>query len=194
MVLSGCRIADLNDAALCRIAPSWRCRTSDCNGANATSPGSSAPMRATPRRPSRTRSTATNLAKRADRPLGRLRPADPDRLRPRPRARQGARSARSACRSRISATCGRCSTASRSSPMNTSMTINATAPWLLALYIAVADEQGARAHAPAGHDAERHHQGISVARHLRVPAGALDAADQGRDPVHDAPRCRSGTR
>ncbi|MEY4698160.1 MAG: hypothetical protein RIT14_2588, partial [Pseudomonadota bacterium] len=28
--------------------------------------------------------------------------------------------------------------------MNTSMTINATAPWLLALYIAVAEEQGAR--------------------------------------------------
>jgi (2R)-ethylmalonyl-CoA mutase len=27
--------------------------------------------------------------------------------------------------------------------MNTSMTINATAPWLLALYIAVAREQGA---------------------------------------------------
>ena len=29
--------------------------------------------------------------------------------------------------------------------MNTSMTINATAPWLMALYIATADEQGARA-------------------------------------------------
>src|SRR5712675_2617227 len=29
------------------------------------------------------------------------------------------------------------------SEMHTSMTINATAPWLLALYIAVADEQGA---------------------------------------------------
>ena len=28
--------------------------------------------------------------------------------------------------------------------MNTSMTINATAPWLLALYIAAADEQGAK--------------------------------------------------
>src|SRR6476646_4545128 len=28
--------------------------------------------------------------------------------------------------------------------MNTSMTINATAAWLLALYVAVADEQGAR--------------------------------------------------
>ena len=30
--------------------------------------------------------------------------------------------------------------------MNTSMTINATAPWLMALYIAVADEQGASRH------------------------------------------------
>ena len=30
------------------------------------------------------------------------------------------------------------------SSMNTSMTINATAPWLMALYIATADEQGAR--------------------------------------------------
>ena len=78
--------------------------------------------------------------------------------------------------------------------MNTSMTINATAPWLLALYIAVADEQGAPRDTPAGHDAERHHQGVSLARHLRLPAGAVAAADQGRDPVHDGARCRSGTR
>src|SRR6266702_643337 len=34
--------------------------------------------------------------------------------------------------------------------MNTSMTINATAAWLLALYIAVADEQGAERHALQG--------------------------------------------
>ena len=33
---------------------------------------------------------------------------------------------------------------------NTSMTINATAPWLLALYIAVAEDQGARRGALAG--------------------------------------------
>ena len=70
--------------------------------------------------------------------------------------------------------------------MNTSLTINATAAWLLALYIAVADEQNVPRDEAAGHDAERHHQGISVARHLRVPAGAVDAADQGHDPVHDA--------
>ena len=34
--------------------------------------------------------------------------------------------------------------------MNTSMTINATAPWLLALYVAVADEQGAKRATLAG--------------------------------------------
>lgn len=34
--------------------------------------------------------------------------------------------------------------------MNTSMTINATAPWLLALYVAVAEEQGAQRHDLAG--------------------------------------------
>ena len=54
--------------------------------------------------------------------------------------------------------------------MNTSMTINATAAWLMALYIAVADEQGAPRTALHRHDPERHHQGISVARHLRVSA------------------------
>ena len=69
--------------------------------------------------------------------------------------------------------------------MNTSMTINATAAWLLALYVALADEQGVPRDKAARHDAERHHQGISLARHLRVSAGAVDAADQGRDPVHD---------
>src|SRR5689334_25095375 len=34
--------------------------------------------------------------------------------------------------------------------MNTSMTINATAPWLLALYVAVAEEQGALRRSLAG--------------------------------------------
>ena len=56
---------------------------------------------------------------------------------------RAAKSGRSVCRSRILATCGPCSTAFRSRQMNTSMTINATAPWLMALYMAVADEQGA---------------------------------------------------
>jgi methylmalonyl-CoA mutase N-terminal domain/subunit len=57
--------------------------------------------------------------------------------------------------------------------MNTSMTINATAAWLLALYVAVADEQGAARRSSAGHDPERHHQGVSLARHLYLSARAL---------------------
>ena len=67
--------------------------------------------------------------------------------------------------------------------MNTSMTINATAPWLMALYIAVADEQGAPPRRAAGHDPERHHQGISGPRRLCVPARRLAPADQGPDPL-----------
>jgi methylmalonyl-CoA mutase N-terminal domain/subunit len=52
--------------------------------------------------------------------------------------------------------------------MNTSMTINAPAAWLLALYVALAQEQGAAYR----HDAERHPQRISLARHLHLPARA----------------------
>ena len=65
--------------------------------------------------------------------------------------------------------------------MNTSMTINATAMWLLALYQVVAEEQAAaapgaeprtrrrRARAER-HHAERHHQGVPLPRDLRLPA------------------------
>ncbi len=67
--------------------------------------------------------------------------------------------------------------------MNTSMTINATAPWLMALYIATADEQGASARPASGHDPERHHQGVSGARLLRIPAGRVAAADEGSDSL-----------
>ena len=56
--------------------------------------------------------------------------------------------------------------------MNTSMTINATAAWLLALYIVCAEENGIDAVRAPGHDAERHHQGVPLARDLRVPARA----------------------
>ena len=43
--------------------------------------------------------------------------------------------------------------------MNTSMTMNATAAWLLAVYIVYAEENGIDPKAP-GHDAERRHQGF----------------------------------
>ena len=62
--------------------------------------------------------------------------------------------------------------------MNTSMTINATAAWLLGLYVTVADENGVDRARAQGHDPERHHQGVPLARHLRLPARPLDAADR----------------
>ena len=48
--------------------------------------------------------------------------------------------------------------------MNTSMTINATAAWLLALYIVAAEEQGVAGGAAPGHDPERHPQGVPEPR------------------------------
>ena len=77
--------------------------------------------------------------------------------------------------------------------MNTSMTINATAMWLLAMYQVVAEEQnpdldarGGRG-AAGGHHPERHHQGVPLPRDLRVPARALAAADRRHDRLHGPP-------
>ena len=63
--------------------------------------------------------------------------------------------------------------------VSTSMTINATAIILLALYLAVARRQGV---APSGafrHDPERHPEGIRRARHLHLPAARV-APDRDR--------------
>ena len=51
-----------------------------------------------------------------------------------------------------------------------------------------------RARRPPGHDAERHHQGVPLARDLRVPARPVDAADRRHDRVHRRRGARSGTR
>ena len=59
--------------------------------------------------------------------------------------------------------------------VSTSMTINATAPILLALYVAAAEAQGVPRAAIGGHDPERHPQGVHRARHLHLPAAAVDA-------------------
>ena len=51
-----------------------------------------------------------------------------------------------------------------------------------------------RARRAQGHDPERHHQGVPLARHLRLPAGALDAADRRHGRLHASTRSRAGTR
>ena len=55
------------------------------------------------------------------------------------------------------------------------MTINATAAILLALYETVARRRGVDPRSAAGHDPERHPQGVHRPRDLHLPAGALDA-------------------
>ena len=93
----------------------------------------------------------------------------PSTCRPRPATTPttswpAARSARSACRSPTWARCARSSTGSRIEEMNTSMTINATAMWLLAMYVALGRGAGRRPVTARGHDPERHRQGVPVPR------------------------------
>ena len=68
------------------------------------------------------------------------------------------------------------------------MTINATAAWLLGLYVANAEEQGVDSARAARHDAERHRQGVPVARHVHLPARAVAAADRRHGRLVRRPR------
>ena len=72
--------------------------------------------------------------------------------------------------------------------MNTSMTINATAAWLLGLYVAHARGQGRRPRAAGRHDAERHRQGVPEPRHLHLPARPEPAPHRRHHRLHGAPR------
>jgi hypothetical protein len=68
--------------------------------------------------------------------------------------------------------------------MNTSMTINATAAWLLSLYIGLAQRRGIDREKTERYHPERHHQGVSLARHLHLSARPIDAPDRGYDQLH----------
>ena len=71
------------------------------------------------------------------------------------------------------------------------MTINATAPWLLALYIAAAEEQGADVAKLQGTVQNDIIKEYLVARHLHLPARALAAADRRRrspTPTRELPK------
>ena len=76
-------------------------------------------------------------------------------------ARRGG--SRSACRSATWATCGRSSTRIPLEQMNTSMTINATAPWLLSLYMRW-PKNGRGYRAASGHGPERPDEGNTFSR------------------------------
>ena len=78
--------------------------------------------------------------------------------------------------------------------MNTSMTINAPAAWLLGLYVANADDQGVPTQRAAGHHPERHRQGVPQPRDLHLPARAEPPADRRHGRLVRPPRARCGTR
>ena len=118
-----------------------------------------------------------------DRPLGRLRSADPDRLRQRSRARtrRSRQGRRADLASRRHAHAVRADPARRDEYLDDDQRHGRLAAGALRRGRRRAERAARQAHR---HDAERHHQGISLARHPRVSAGALHAADQGHDPVH----------
>ena len=67
--------------------------------------------------------------------------------------------------------------------MNTSMTINATAPWLMALYIAIADERGVpRAQLQGTTQNDIIKEYLARGSYVFPPEASLQA-DQGHDPV-----------
>ncbi len=104
-----------------------------------------------------------------------------------------ARSERSAWRSTARGHGARCSTASRSTGVSTSMTINATAPILLLLYELVAERAGRRRRGAAGHGPERPPEGVRGAGHLHLSAQAVDAFDHRPVRILPTSASRSGT-
>jgi methylmalonyl-CoA mutase, N-terminal domain len=121
---------------------------------------------------------ATSSEQGADRALRRLRPPDPDRLRlRRPDGRGRGRQGR-----RRDLVARRHGAALRRDPLEevtTSMTINATAPILLALYVAVAKKQGADPAKLGGTIQNDILKEYIRARDLHLPAAPVDAAHHG---------------
>ena len=118
-----------------------------------------------------------------DRPLGRLRSADADRLRQRSRAgaRRGRQGRRAGQPSRRHARAVRRHSARHHEHLDDHQRHRGVADGALHRGRRRAGRAARRA---ARHDPERHHQGVSVARHLCVSAGAIHAADQGRGDLH----------
>ena len=62
--------------------------------------------------------------------------------------------------------------------ISTSFTINGTAAILLAFYVAAAEKKGVPRGEAHRHHPERHPQGVRLARHLDLAAGAVAATDR----------------
>jgi hypothetical protein len=120
-----------------------------------------------------------------DRPLRRLRPADPDRLRPRPcaLARRGRQGRRSDHPSRRHAGAVRPDSAGADEHLDDDQCDGGLAALALHRHRRRA---GRRPRCLAGHHPERPRQRIPVARNLCLPAAPLDAIDHRHRRVHGA--------
>ena len=78
--------------------------------------------------------------------------------------------------------------------MNTSMTINAPAAWMLSLYVAQRGGKGRGSVRATRHHAERHRQGVPESGHVHLPPGGIATPDRRHDRLVRAARTRSGTR
>ena len=129
------------------------------------------------------RALPQELGARPDRPVDRLRSADADRLRQRSRAgegggRQGRRAGLSRRRHGYAA---RRHSARQDEHVDDDQRAGGVAAVALRRHRRAARHPARRA---LRHHPERHHQGIPVARHLHLSAGAVDAADLRRDRLH----------
>ena len=118
-----------------------------------------------------------------DRPLGRLRSPHPDRLRPRRRARPR----RGGQGRRLDRPQGRHAHALRRDPARRDEHVDDDQRHRGLAAGALRDGRGGergRAGRAGRHDPERHHQGVPLPRHLRLPARALDAADRRHGRLH----------
>ncbi len=127
-------------------------------------------------------------------PERRVRSADPDGHRLRFAARAGRSRSRGRRDRHASRTCTRCSTDIPLDKVSTSMTINATASTLLAMYIVVAEERGIARDPAERHDPERHPEGVHRARHVHLSARAQPERSSPTSFASARRTCRIGIR
>ena len=161
-----------------------RCIAAAC-GRCGSSPGSARPTR-------RTRATGS-CSSGAGRAVGRVRHADADGPRLRRPARARARSAGAGSRPTRSRTSRRCSTASRSDDISTSMTISGPAAWCSRSSWPPPSARASVA-ATRRHAADRHPEGVHRAEGVDVPAASAPAADRRPHGVLRRTRSRGSTR
>ena len=176
----------------------WACPASRRSPAASTPPGTArgpgrcgcSPASAAPRTPTPGSASCSTPARRASRSPTTCPPSTATTpTTPRPRASSG----RAAWPSAASPTWRSLLAGLPLDRVSTSMTINAPAAPIWAMYIVAAEKAGVPAGPPRGHDPERHPQGVRRPEGVPVPAGPVDAPGRRTRSSSGRARCRAGT-